>query len=79
MVNVWYMIAVMIVSMIVSYALRPTPQQPNPQTIEDLNIPTVKEGTPVAVVFGDVWVDSPQIVWYGALSTQPIKSSGGKK
>ena len=74
----WIQLAVMVVSMILSYALRPKPQAPAAATLKDVQIPTIQIGTAMPVVFGDVWVDNWMVLWYGDLSTQPIKS-GGKK
>jgi hypothetical protein len=42
--------------------------------------PDAKTSGPVAVVFGTVWV-TPNVVWYGDLSTSPITEcqSGGRR
>lgn len=75
----YYYIAVLIISLIVSYALRPRPQQPQPSTLADVAIPQIEIGRPVAVVFGEVWIDDSNIIWFGDLTNQPIYASGGKK
>lgn len=31
------------------------------------------------VVFGEVWITGPNILWYGDLDTTPIKVKGSKK
>ena len=41
-------------------------------------MPTVDQGTPVPVVFGEVWIENWMVLWYGDLRVTPIKS-GGKK
>lgn len=74
----WVMIVVVIVSALVSYATRPHPQDPQPSTLNDVSIPTIQQGTAVAVVFGTVWIDQWFVLYYGDLANQPIKS-GGKK
>lgn len=50
-----------------------------PAALEDFDFPQHEEGTPQAVIFGDVWTDGPQILWYGNYRTIKIKSKGGKK
>ena len=47
-------------------------------SLEDFNIPQVDEGTPHAVVFGDVWLEGWQVLWYGNYRTTKIKSKGKK-
>ncbi len=75
----WVELAVMIVSMILSYALRPKPKAPPAQQLKDVHLPTIEQGTPVPVVFGNVWIDQWFVMWYGDMRVTPIKSSGGKK
>jgi hypothetical protein len=77
---IYYEIAVLIVTAILSYALRPKQQTPPPDTLSDVSVPTIEIGKPVGVAFGTVWVDDSNILWYGDLSSQPIfASSGGGK
>ena len=77
---IYYEIAVLIVTAILSYALRPKPQVTPPDTLSDVSVPTIEIGKPVGVAFGEVWVDDSNILWYGDLSSQPIyATSGGGK
>lgn len=78
-INIWVQIAIMVVSAILSYALAPKAPQPPKPTLEDFDFPTAEEGRPVPVVFGEVWITGPNILWYGDLDTTPIKVKGGKK
>lgn len=55
------------------------PPKNKPASLEDFDIPQVEEGTPHAVVFGDVWLDGWQVLWYGNYRTSKIKSTGSKK
>lgn len=75
----WIQLAIFIVSALLSYALRPKPKAPPAATLQDVNIPTIDQGTPVAVAFGEVWSDQWMVLYYGDLSNRPIKQSGGKK
>ena len=72
-------LAVLIVSSYVSAALAPKPPKPKPAALSDFDVPTAEEGRPIPVVFGTVWVTGPNVIYYGGLRTEAIKSSGGKK
>jgi predicted phage tail protein len=66
----------------ISYALTPKPktQAPKAAGLEDFTLPTATEGRPIPVVFGTVLLRGPNVVWAGALRTEPRYSdSGGKK
>ncbi len=53
-------------------------QNPKPASLEDFDLPQVEEGTPHAVVFGDVWLDGWQVLWFGNYRTTKIKAKGKK-
>lgn len=72
-------IYVLVVAAVISYALAPKPPAPPPPALEDFTVPTAEEGKPVPVVFGEVWITGPNVIWYGDLSTTPIRKKGGKK
>lgn len=68
--------------LVASYAMMPKVQAaetPKPASLEDFDFPQIEEGTPQGVAFGDVWVTSWIILWYGNMRTSKIKSKGGKK
>lgn len=68
-----------LVSLVASYVLSAvTMKTPNqkPAVLEDFDIPQFQEGTPHAIVFGDVWLEGWQILWYGNFRTTKIKSGG---
>lgn len=71
----WVYVAIMVVSWIVSYAMRPDPVTPEPRKA---NIPVVEDGRPISVVFGDVCIDDPMELGFKQIRTTPIKA-GGKK
>ena len=72
-------LAILIVSAYVSAALAPKPPKPKPAALTDFEVPTAEEGRPIPVVFGTVWVTGPNVIWYGDLSSTPIKSKSSKK
>lgn len=62
----------------VAYLLTPKPKSQAP-TAGALDIPATKDGTPIPVIFGEVWIKDPHIAYYGNANTRPITKSGGKK
>ncbi|MFN7434619.1 MAG: hypothetical protein ACK5YV_05045 [Betaproteobacteria bacterium] len=75
----WEFVAYLLVAAVVSYALAPKPPQQPPPSVEDVDAPTAEEGRPLGVIFGEVWITGPNVVWYGDLRTTPIRRKGGKK
>lgn len=47
------------------YMLAPKPKARTTSTARDLDMPTVSAGRPIPVVFGDMTVKSPNVLWYG--------------
>lgn len=75
----WIQLVIFIVSALIQLATRPKVKPPAAATLNDVNIPTIAQGTPVPVVFGEVWADNWMVLWYGDMHNQPIKQKGGKK
>jgi len=75
----WVQLAILVVSSFLSAALAPKPPPPKPSSLDDFDTPTAEQGTPIGVVFGNVVIKAPTLVWYGNLSTEKIKKKGGKK
>jgi len=75
----WVQLILLVVSSIVSYALRPKPPVPKPAALEDFDIPVAEQGRPIPVVFGTILLTGPNVLWYGDLRTTPIKEKAGKK
>lgn len=76
--NIWVQIGIMLVSALISYALAPKPPKPKPAALADFDVPTAEEGRSIPVIFGTVWLKGPNVLWYGDLSSKPIKSKGKK-
>ena len=69
---------VFIVAVVVAIALAPKPADPVPASLEDLNLPTAEPGRPIPVVFGTYTIKCSNVVWYGDLGTEPVKTGGCK-
>jgi hypothetical protein len=61
----WIQLALFVASLIISAALAPKPEQPKAATAEDIDLPTVDDGTPKVVIFGDVWITSWCVIGSG--------------
>lgn len=72
----WVQLAIMVISAVVAYAMRPKPQPPTPA---DRQAPEVEDGTSIREVFGDVWITNPTELLWKALPEIPIRKKGGKK
>ncbi len=77
--NFIFAIALLVVSYAITALMTPKPSVPKPALMEDFDLPQIDEGTPQAVVFGDVWTPDWLVLWYGDLRSSPIKSNGKKK
>lgn len=75
----WWYLAIMVVSALISYALAPKPPKPKPPSMEDLSVPIAEEGIELPWIFGDWLTRDPNVVWFGDLSTEAIKKKAGKK
>jgi hypothetical protein len=74
----WIYYVVMIIVSLLSYALRPSPAKPKAATLEEFELPTMEEGAPQCVIFGERCKKDWEVLWYGDLRTTSIKSGGGK-
>lgn len=72
---VWQLVA-MIVSALISYALRPKPKEPE---VAKANIPVAEDGKGIERIYGEVWIDDPYVLGFKQLGQTPIKAKGGKK
>ena len=70
---VWAQIAMLIISLAISYATRPKPQGAKPAGLSDFTVPTAEDGRVIPVLFGTRDISGPNVVWYGDLKITPIK------
>lgn len=69
-------IIIMIVSIAITYAMRPKTEPVKPQ---EGTIPDVEDGTSIYRIYGEEWIDDSFILGWKNLGTEAIKSKGGKK
>lgn len=74
----WYIVAA-IAAAVIAYKNIPKPQSTPPLGLEDVKIPTAKEGASIPVIFGTKMIRSPNVVWYGDLRVVAIRKKAGKK
>lgn len=68
----WALVA-LVAATVLTVLVAKKPADPTKASLADFDVPQVGEGTPEAVVFGDVWVQGWQVLWYGNLRTISIK------
>ena len=74
----WVQLIIAAVLVILAYALTPRPAEPKPQAMDEVDAPTAEEGKPIPKVYGTYVVKSPNIVWYGDLGYQAVRTKSGK-
>ena len=75
----FWIIALFIASIVISYALTPRPQATKPPGLNEITAPTAEVGREIPVLFGTRDLGGSNVVWYGDILLTPIKSKGGKK
>lgn len=68
----WVQVALFIASLVISYLMQPKPPKAKPSAFEDFQFPTIEDGTPKMVVFGDVWITDWCVIGVGNYRTSPI-------
>jgi hypothetical protein len=77
--NLIFALAMMAGSWLLQGLMMQPVKPPEKSTLEDFDFPQIDEGTPQSVIFGDVWIEDWQVLWYGNLRTSDIESEGAKK
>lgn len=77
----WIQLIIAIVMLIISFLIMPKPKRSDPtvQTLTDSDFPIANESDEIPVVFGEVVLASPNVVWWGDVRTREIRKGGGKK
>lgn len=50
---------------VVAYLLMPKPKAAKPEAAKDMDGPTADAGRPIPVIFGEITVKGPNVLWYG--------------
>ena len=74
----WIYYVIMLVISILSYVLRPKPPTPKPALLEEFDLPSPDEGTAQRVIFGERRKKQWEVLWYGNMRTDRIRTSSGK-
>ena len=69
----WFQLAVLVFSYVISAAMRPKQQQAKAAALEDFDFPQGTEGTAQVEVFGTVWVNEWMVLGVGNFRTQPVR------
>jgi hypothetical protein len=70
---VYFMMAMMVLSMYLSIKMQKKPERPNAAGIEDFSFPSASE-RPIQVLAGTRRISGPNVLWYGDLRTTAIKT-----
>lgn len=73
----FYLIFALLVG--VSYILAPDPPKTPPAGLDTIKACTAEEGREIPILFGSRRIRSANVIWYGDMNTEAIKSSGSKK
>lgn len=71
----WVAFLVALALNIISYMLMPKPKASKPEAATDMDNPTADAGRPIPVVFGEVTISSPNVLWFGekSIKTYSVK------
>lgn len=62
-------VLIMVALQVAAYVLMPKPKGPKPAEVQEMENPTADAGTPVPVIFGEIEIRSPNVIWYGDKAT----------
>jgi hypothetical protein len=61
----WILLAAVVVSVAISFLLRPKIKAAKPEAVTDLEDPTAEAGRPIPVAFGTITVKGLNVLWFG--------------
>ncbi len=64
----WVALAVALVVQVIAYLLMPKPKNTTNRQSQDLREPTAEAGMPIPVAFGEIRIQSPNVLYYGDIS-----------
>lgn len=75
----WVQIAILVVSMILSYSASRKAANANKPKPGEASQPVVEDGKKVRKIYGTVWVDDSIVLGFKEIGTDAIRTKGGKK
>lgn len=66
------------VSTLAMVLLAPKPPKAKPKVMDASDFPIAEEGTPIIVAIGKVKLTNPNMVWFGDLDRDEVKTKQGK-
>lgn len=70
---IWPYVIAFVVSLVVSFALRPKPDSQKPPGFDEVKFPTAEVGREIPVLFGTKHISGANVVWFGDILTTEIK------
>lgn len=74
-----YAVSALVASYAIVAYITPEVEDAKRGTLDDFDYPQVDEGTPQAVIFGDVVTEDFHVLYYGNLRTSPVKAENVSK
>lgn len=72
----WWQVIAWIAMVVLGPLVMPGPKAPEnaqPATASEFDFPTAEEGRDLTVIFGTVWIEDENVVWWGDFESIPIK------
>jgi hypothetical protein len=68
-------LAIAIAVMVVGHLLMPKPKMQRSESTRDMDDPTAEAGRPIPVVFGEITLKSPNVLWFGDKDINTYRTS----
>lgn len=75
----WQLFLYIVISLVINYALAPKQKPQAPEAFKEIDFPQVEDGTPIPVIFGDVWTEDWTVLAVGDYRTTEMRKDAGGK
>lgn len=76
----WIQLLVGLALAIIGYIIMPKAKSAKPDSVSEMESPTAESGIPVTVIFGEILMKSPNLLWFGnKYYLEKSSKSKGKK
>lgn len=75
-VSLLIQVGIMLVSALISYAMRPKQKEPE---VAKASVPVTDDGKCIRRIYGEIWIDDSIVLGFKQTGQTPIKAKGGKK